>query len=258
MKRIPREVFSTAKVDNVAQFGYIVCTENEKLVTADFLNHKVNVVDISNPHTVSTSLVVEEKPGCLGLLSHGLVAMTTNSTIIYLLKVTPTLAVAARIQTGRQYTGVAEGPTQHTLIVSSRKTASDPARVDVITIGGDVVKTVVDGTTLKKLWEPRHLCVVDGFVLLSAYEKDAVYKVDLTTGRLVDTLTHSGMKAPRQTCVDREGNIYVVAYGSSSVLVRSSKGRWRLLVGPLYVKGERCRPSGLCVTRSASLVVIWD
>ena len=236
----------------------IVSTQDEKLVMADRGNNKVKVVDMSDPHTVSASLTVKETPRRLAVLSDGLVTVTINKPTIYLLKVSPTLAVTTRIQTGRQYVGVAEGLTDHTLLVSCRKTDSGPARVDLITRGGEVVRTVVDSTMLTQLSGPDSLCVSGGCVLLSDWRTHAVYTVDITTGQLVDTLTHTDMKFPRQICVDGEGNIYIASEGGRCVLVRSTGNQWeRVVYSPDHTDQGCDRPYGVCVTRSGRLVVAW-
>ena len=236
----------------------IVSTQDEKLVMADRENKKVKVVDMSDPHTVSASLTAKEKPRRLAVLSDGLVALTTLKPTIYLLKVSPTLAVTTRIQTGRQYDGVGEGLTDHTLLVSCVKTVSDPARVDLITRGGEVVRTVVDSTMLTQLSLPDYLCVSGGCVLLSDLGTNTVYKVDVTTGQLVDTLTHTDMKSPGQVCVDGEGNIYIVSGGGQCVLVRATGKQWRRVVYSPDHTDQGCdRPYGVCVTRSGRLVVAW-
>ena len=237
----------------------IVSTQDEKLVMADCGNSKVKVVDMSDPHTVSASLTVEETPRGLAVLSDGLVAMTTLEPTIYLLKVSPTLAVTTRIQTGRWYNGVGEGLTDHTLLVSCLGTDSDPARVDLITRGGEVVRTVVDSTMLTQLSSLFYLCVSGGCVLLSEWRTDAVYRVDVTTGQLVDTLTHTYMKSPRQVCMDGKGNIYIANYSGQCVLVRSTWNRWkRVVYSPAHTEQGCDRPCGVCVTRSGRLVVAWD
>ena len=225
---------------------------------ADYNNNKVKVVDMSDPHTVSASLTVKERPWGLAVLSDGLVAVTTLKPTIYLLKVSPTLAVTTRTQTGRWYAGVAEGLTDHTLLVSCGKTDSDPARVDLITRGGEVVRTVVDSTMLTQLSGPHYLCVSGGCVLLSDWWTHAVFTVDITTGQLVDTLTHTDMKSPRQVCVDGEGNIYIASVGGHCVLVRSTGKQWkRVVYSPDHTDQGCDRPCGVCVTRSSRLVVAW-
>ena len=224
---------------------------------ADCYNDKVKVVDMSDPHTVSASLTVKEIPWGLAVLSDGLVAVTTNKPTIYLL-VSPTLAVTTRIQTDREYAGVAEGLTDQTLLVSCGKTVSDPARVDLITRGGEVVRTVVDSTMLTQLRAPGYLCVSGGCVLLSDWRTHAVYKVDVTTGQLVDTLTHTDMKSPGQICVDGEGNIYIVSANGQRVLVRSTGKQWgRVVYSPDHTDEGCDVPYGVCVTRSGRLVVAW-
>ena len=236
----------------------IVSTQDEKLVMADCNNDKVKVVDMSDPLTVSASLKVKETPRRLAVLSDGLIAMTTLKPIIYLLKVSPTLAVTTRTQTDREYAGVAEGLTDHTLLVSCGKTDSDPACVDLITRGGEVVRTVVDSTMLTQLSGPDYLCVSGGCVLLSDWWTHAVYRVDVTTGQLVDTLTHRYMKSPDQVCVDREGNIFIASADGRCVLVRSTGNQWKRVVYSPDHTDQGCDwPLGVCVTRSGRLVVAW-
>ena len=262
MTATPHKVFvaTPASDDDVEEPGItsIVSTQDEKLVMADCYNNKVKVVDMSDPHTVSTSLTVEETPRGLAVLSDGLVAMTTLKPIISLLKVSPTLAVTTRTQTNRRYDGVAEGLTDHTLLVSCVKTVSDPARVDLITRGGEVVRTVVDSTMLTQLFLPDYLCVSGGCVLLSDLGTNTVYKVDVTTGQLVDTLTHRYMKSPGQVCVDGKENIYIASEGGRCVLMRSTGKQWRWVVYSPDHTDQGCdRPYGVCVTRSGRLVVAW-
>ena len=253
-------VVTTASADDVAKplIISIVSTQDDKLVMADCGNSKVKVVDMSDPHTVSASLTVEETPRRLAVLSDGLVAVTTLKPTIYLLKVSPTLAVTTRIQTGRRYGGVAEGLTDHTLLVSCEKTVSDPARVDLITRGGEVVRTVVDSTMLAQISIPDYLCGSGDCVLVSDWWTHAVYTVDVTTGQLVDTLTHTDMKSPGQVCVDGEGNIYIASARGQCVLVRSTENQWiRIVYSPDHTDQGCDWPWSVCVTRSGRLVVAW-
>ena len=236
----------------------IVSTQDEKLVMADYNNRKVKVVDMSDPHTVSASLTVEENPRRLAVLSDGLVAVTTYKTTIYLLKVSPTLAVTTRIQTGRQYDGVGEGLMDHNLLVSCGEKGRDPARVDLITRGGEVVSTVVDRAIVAQMSGPHYLRVNGRCVLLSDWRTDAVYSVDVTKSQLENTLTHTDMKCPHQVCVDGEGNIYIASDGGRCVLVRSTGNQWRRVVYSPDHTDQGCDwPHGVCVTRSGRLVVAW-
>ena len=262
MTATPHKVFVTTPVSArdvwTPWITSIVSTQDEKLVMADCDNNKVKVVDISHQHTVSASLTVEEAPWGLAVLSDCLVAVTTLKPTIYLLKVSPTLAVTTQIQTGRQYGGVGEGLTDHTLLVSCGKTYSEPARVDLITRGGEVVRTVVDSTMLTQLSAPFYLCVSGGCVLLSDWGAQAVFTVDVTTGQLVDTLTHTDMDLPGQVCVIGEGNIYIASADGRCVLVRSTGKQWRRVVYSPDHTDQGCYwPFGVCVTRSGRLVVAW-
>ena len=263
MKANPSKVFvaTPASADDVKKpwITSIASTQEEKLIMADRYNSKVKVVDMSDPHTVSASLTVEETPRRLAVLSDGLVAVTTLEPTIYLLRVSPTLAVKSCVQTGRRYTSVAEGLTDHTLLVSCRKTHSDPARVDLITRGGEVVRTVVDSTMLTGLSDPDYLCIVGSRrLLVFNWENRVVYGVDTATSKPVSSLTHSFSRLPGQVCVDGEGNIYIASYDGQCVLVRSTKEQWRKIVCSPDHTDQGCdRPQGICFTRSGRLVVAW-
>ena len=262
MTASPRKVFVATPVsadDMEKPFVLsMVCTQDEKLVMSDCDNMKVKTMNMSDPHTVSTSLRVEEKPLHLALLSDGQIALTTYRTTMYLLMVTPALAVRSRIQTDRRYVGVADGLTDHTLLVSCEKTDAGPACVDVITHGGHVLRTVVDSNMATELCAPLYLCTFKGYVLMSDWKKFAVHKVDVTKGHLVDTLTHEDLIPPRQVCVDEEANIYIAGGSGQCVLLRSTLGQWNhILYAPDHSDQGCDRPWGVCVTKSGLLVVAW-
>ena len=262
MTATPHKVFvaTPASADDARKpvISSIVYTQDEKLVLTDWGNKKVKVVDMSDPHSVSASLTVEDAPCRLAVLSDGLVAVTTWKPTIYLLQVSPTLAVTSLIQTCRQYAGVAEGLTDHTLLVSCGKTDNNPGCIDIITRDGGVVRTVVDSTLLTQLQKPDYLCVGGGCVLVSDWGHHAVYSVDVTTGQLTDTLRHTHMKSPREVSVDGEGNIYIASDAGQCVLGRSTRGQWRRVVYSPDHTDQGCdRPRGVCVTRSGRLVVAW-
>ena len=176
--------------------------------------------------------------------------MTTSAKTIYLLGVDNDVTLESQLRTDRVYWGVA-GNSDGTLIVSCGRDGGRPARVDVITRGGDVVRTVADGSRLTGLEGPYYLCVADGHVWVSDFMTNTVHRVELTTGRAVDTLTHTYMKRPRQVSVDRAGNVYVASYGGRCVLVRSGSGEWRRL------QRGYAMPCGVCVT-SRGVVVVWS
>ena len=257
MTAIPHKVFVTKPLAQPL-ISSIVCAQNEKLVMTDYENRKVKVVDMSDPYTVSDSLPVKEIPLHMAALSDGLVAMTVDEPAIYLLKVSPALAVESRIKTNIPYSGVAEGLTDDTLLVCIGKTVKSPATVNIITRKGDLVMPVVNSTTLTQLCAPSRMCVSQDSVLLSDWAKDAVYKVNVSTGQLLDTLTHRDMRRPGQVCVDGEGNIYTVSSESGCVLVMSKQKEWRRIVYSPDHTDQGChKPLGVCVTTSGRLVVAW-
>ena len=223
---------------------------------ADIDNKMIKVMSLSH-HTSVTSVKLDEAPRCFAALSDGLVALTTVNNTLFLLDVSGQVAVTSRIKTVRQYEGVADSPGDDTLIVSCWKDGGGEASIDVIRRHGGLVRTVVDGNTLTGLKRPRKMCIMDGHVMIPDPDQHCVYRVEVTTGRLVDTLTHPQLKKPWQVVGDEHGNMYVVSVNGQCVLVLTASGQWgRLLYGPQHSDKDYVRPVSLCLTRSG-IVVVW-
>jgi hypothetical protein len=207
---------------------------------------------------MSSSIIIKERPWALALLSDGLVAVTTYDKVIYLLTVTDTLTVTSRIETDIRYSGVAGHP-DGTLIVSCwRGVNNGVARVDVVSRRGKVLRTVTNSKRLTQLDEPLYLCAYDKHIFVLDVESHAVFKVNIKTGQLVDTMTHPDIKRPHQVTVDASGNLLVASAGGHCVLVRSTGGQWRKLVeAPQDTDKEFYHPVGVCVTSSGRLYVAW-
>ena len=192
------------------------------------------------------------------MCSDGQVAVTTHKPVICILTATPTLTLTHRIQTRRQYDGIA-GLSGGRLIASCIKRGNEPASVDIVTRQGDLVTTVTDSSRLPGLVSPLYLCVTsDNHVLVSDWDAQKVFMVDLSSGQVTHTHQHTDMKHPRQVCVDSAGQLYVASDGGGCVLVRDRAGQWR----PLLTASDRSDPGydvpgALCVTGSGQLVVGW-
>nr|KAG5693516.1 hypothetical protein BaRGS_006218 [Batillaria attramentaria] len=159
------------------------------------------------PTRVFTTGTVVNVSDASGLLDG--VAVTTYENLIYFVDVSSRKSVVSHVRTSRRYQGIGPGVDDDTLVVSSPPNSRDPASVDVITRSGEVLKTVVDGKALSDLTSPNYLCVVGGQVLLSDYDAKTVFRVDLSTGRLVHRLSLPGELRPQQIVDDSDGYFYI-------------------------------------------------
>ena len=167
-----------------------------------------------------------------------------------------------------------------TLLASCWEDDDGPARVDVVSRrDGKVVRTITDGHSLPALRQPCQPCrgvTPDGrdLVLVPDLQGDCVFSLDLSSGRLLDTLTGPELRKPTQAARDGRGNVYVVSHEGRCVLVRrwwspgvggtgglggGGEGGWRRLLhgglgGP---GGEHVLPWALSLTGPSGLVVSW-
>ena len=229
---------------------------------ADLKNKAVKIVSLSDPHTVSSSVKMDEAPRRMARLSGGLVAVNTDSKLLHLLDVEAGHASCASpiktLSTSRQYVGVVESPDDDTLLVGCWEDNDGPARVDIIGPDGVVVRTVVDGNSLPGLEKPCQMSVVGGDVLVPDLGQDCVYRVQLSAGRLLETLTHPDLKKPTQVVSDEGRNLYVVSFEGQCVLGQSPRGEWRrLLHGPEHGAKENILPWAMCLINEAGVAVSW-
>nr|KAG5700418.1 hypothetical protein BaRGS_010331 [Batillaria attramentaria] len=102
-----------------------------------------------------------------------------------------------------------------------------------------------------------YLSVAMDVVLVSDWSSDCVFRVEMATGRLIATHTHSELKSPRQVAADRSGNLFIASWGGRCLLVMGSDGRWRtLLTGEKNEEGEDIWPVSVAVT-DTGVVVGW-
>ncbi|KAK7087536.1 tripartite motif-containing protein 2-like [Littorina saxatilis] len=259
MTATPRHVFETTAVtDQDTKTPYIndlLTTPDGRLLMADYYNKMIKVVarPLSGEHTLP-ALTLEKDPRYMSLLSDGLVAVTAWGKTIYLVDVSSHVTVKTKFKTKRQYQGVTDGPDDDTLLVSRWKDEGGPAGVDVIKRNGSLVRTVIDGTKLEGLEMQYSICVVDGHVLIPDFSQHCVYRVEVTSGRLVDTLTHPDLKGPTQVVADDDGKLYIVCEQSHSVVVWSCEGEWRRLLQ--HGSGDNSYPVAMCLTKSG-ITVGW-
>ena len=223
---------------------------------SDYNNQMVKVVSMSSPHVVK-HVPLDETPGFFAGLSDGRVALTASNKALFFLDVRGQVTVQSRIRTARRYVGVADGRGDKTLIVSCGKDDDGPACVDVIRHDGRMVRRIVDDKTLTQLRKPLAICVMDNHVMIPDPIHDCVYRVEVTTGLLVDTFTHPHLKKPIQVVADGQGNLYMASRNRQNVLVLTASGQCTsLLQGPQHSDKDYVYPVSLCLTR-AGLAVVW-
>ena len=256
----PQRVMTTTAVTDqdteTPRITSVLATQDGRLLMADVDNNMIKVMSLLDQTSV-TSVKLDVAPRCFAALSDGLVALTADNNTLFLLDVSGQVAVTSRIKTVRQYQVVADGPDDDTLIVGCWEDGDGPASIDVITRHGGLVRTVVDGNTLTGLERPTEICIMDGHVMIPDPDQHCVYRVEVTTGRLVDTLTHPQLKTPCQVVADGHGNMYAASAVGQCVLVLTTSGQWRrLLHAPQHSDKDYVCPVSLSLTRSG-IVVVW-
>ena len=223
---------------------------------ADFSNKRILVTSM-DACPVTTSVQLDSRPLCFARLSDGRVALTATSKTLFILSDNGDVTVRSSDRTAKDYRGVAEGPGGDTLIVSRWNEHGGTAGVDIVRRNGHLVKTIRNDESATLLDSPMHLCVMDGHVLIPELNYSTVLRVEVTTGRVMDTLTHPDLKAPHQVVVDGQRNMYVTSRDGQCVLVQSASGQWRkLLHGPQHSVMGYVYPVRLCLTK-AGLAVTW-
>jgi hypothetical protein len=212
---------------------------------------------MQHPHTVLSSIAISEGPRALALLNDGLIAVMTNINVIYLLTVAHTLTIISRIPTNTPYGGVA-GHTDGNLIVSSAKSGvNGVGRIYIINREGQILKTLTDSNRIQQLKCPMFLCAANNYIFFSdAGSYTSVFKVDINSGQLIDTLSHPALERPYEVKVDTAGNLLVASTEGQAIMVCSPGKEWRTLPLPTNSEGYN-HPFGVCLTSSGRLVVAW-
>ncbi|KAK7088502.1 hypothetical protein V1264_022415 [Littorina saxatilis] len=193
----PRRVFDTTAVtdqDTVRpRITDLLTTQDGLLIVVDYDNKMIKYVPrlLSTGHTLP-ALRLKNEPLCMSFLSDGLLAVTAEHKTIYLVEVKSQLTVKSQFKTRRQCYGVTDCPDDVTLLVSCWINRDDPrhASVDVIKRDGSLVRTITDGSTLNGFTNVFKVFAPDDHVLIPDNDQHCVYRVELSSGRLVDTLKH--------------------------------------------------------------------
>ncbi|XP_070204682.1 uncharacterized protein [Littorina saxatilis] len=242
----------------------ILDSESNRVFLTDATNTSVKVIPLASPYDIS-EVNLDTMPWGLALVptqGEKLLAVTSmDYNVIHMIDVTadPTPTVVQRIYTGRRYIGVDAFDDSRMVVSCCRDGRSDqPPSVDFFTLGGNVEGQAVTSQLLTELRDPRYLCVHGVHVYISDFENHCVYKADLSTGQLIDKLTHPQLQSPCQVCTDHTGNLYVTSK-EGRVLVRTRSGQWRsVLEGRQHGEGVRTRPRCVVSVPDTELLVSWD
>ncbi|XP_070179198.1 uncharacterized protein [Littorina saxatilis] len=197
----------------------VVDVESGRVYMVDNYNDKILILTLS-----SLQVVYEKnlrlKPWVVALLSdqHVLVVTSFHEKRMVLIDIEDSNTPVKEVKTLRRYLGVAAG-SDGNLVVSCIQDGDGEASVDIITLEGKPVRTVLSASqALPELKRPRYLCVQGSKAFVSDSKSDCVFCLDLDQGRLTDTLTHPQLKKPFQVCTDSAGNLYVVSSRGVCVL----------------------------------------
>ncbi|KAK7108566.1 uncharacterized protein [Littorina saxatilis] len=258
----PRRVFQTSAATDQDVKPPFICdmltARDGRVLMGDINNKMVKLLSPDNPSEVA---YVQLEGGIrrMALLSGDAVAVNTDIKVIYLVNSNGgEFTVKGRFQTARQYIGMVQGPDDVTLVVGCWKDDDGPARIDVIRHDGSVVRTVADESSIPGLKSPCQLLQLGDRLIIPDLLANCVYILELSSGRLVETVTHADIKKPTQVLVDGRENLYFVSHEGQCVLVRSPEGQWRhLLRGKEDGVNELTSPWAACLI-DTGIVVAWN
>ena len=235
----------------------ILTTQDGRLMLSDRTNKMIKVTSMSAGSHI-TCVRLRENPLYFTALSDGLVALTAEKKTLLLLDVSEGVNVQSRVRTAKQYDCVTEGSDDDTLLVSTCVRYNNTIHVEVVSRNGARLKSLVDSMTLGGLKEPSGMCIFNGYLVISDLQSHCVYRVEVATGHLVNTLTHPDLVSPSQVVADSRGNLYVSSTDAQRVLVLTPRGRWiSLLNGHQHSDRNHTLPLSLCVTKTGIVVEWW-
>jgi hypothetical protein len=269
----PQQLFSCKlETDSDRYYNFIVsttCTAQGIVVVADYSNKKLKTVDTNTSQSevsVSDSFSLSKHPYRLALLNNQLVAVTVEGKAIYFLTLEhASLSLHSQITTVKQYYAMC-GNTDDTIIVSTDPnytTLQDPMFLDIISLTGQVVKSINIRHSLPQILRADYLCRTGNILLVSDWRKQSdsniIHKLSLVEENITEAgiFKHENLR-PYQACVDEAGNIYVASEGNKNVMVVSPSGQWRSLVTAQDAKDGYIWPRAVCITNTGVLAVSWS
>ncbi|KAK7092538.1 tripartite motif-containing protein 3-like [Littorina saxatilis] len=228
---------TTAKTDQDAvdpNIADIVTTPEGQLVLLDDANNMIKIVrELSSQHQSLYTFKLNSKPLAAGHLSDGLLAVSFKTKVCYLLDVSAArVTVKSQFTTRRQYVNVTRAGDHDAdkLLVTCDADFDGPASVDIIRRDGGFVRTVTDASQLRGLTNITKIWVDGNNVFIPATNQDCVYRVEISSGKMKETIKHPDLRTPTHVEIDADGNVYIACFGSQCVLVRNTAGKWRTIL----------------------------
>ncbi|XP_070174743.1 uncharacterized protein [Littorina saxatilis] len=240
----------------------VVTLRDGRLVLMDAANKMIKVMSglSSQPQSLS-SFKLNFEPWAAALLSDGLLAVSSRDKACHLLDGSATrVIVKSQFATSRQYTNVTRAGDHDAdvLLVTCNRDCDGPASVDIIRRDGGFVRTVIDASQLRGLTEITKIWVNRNNVFIPASNQDCVYSVEISSGKVKETITHPDLKRPTHVETDADGNVYIASEGGQCVLVRNTAGKWReILNGSQHGQSLDMCPCALGLTERGIAVVWW-
>nr|KAG5702653.1 hypothetical protein BaRGS_028039 [Batillaria attramentaria] len=237
----------------------MVALDNQRLVLADESNENLKLVTLT-PLQLNSQVPAFTTPFGLAKMPDGRVAVTSSSENVILL-IDFGKWKKRIVKTAKRYLGIGATAPPLKLIVSCCEGEGQRASVDVITVNGVLVRTIIGSGSLNHLYYPWFLHVAGGEVLISDNGTHSLTRVDVTTGQVLDTCTRGEseyLNQPLQLTQGEQGDVIVACFARRRVLMRCANGDWRgILYGAVDGDGEAVKPMAVAVVGSV-LVVAWN
>jgi hypothetical protein len=235
--------------------------DGHTVAMTDYNNNNIKIISTKLKNNPIVSVIqLDSMPYGLVFVSEDQLAVTPNYFdrqyvwIVNLKKGASQGDTVNKIQTDRSYNGIAvvhEDNTARLVVGCSRDYYDNkPASVDIISMSGKKVRTLVSSNTLAGLYKPRYLSRHNDTIFVSDSGSHCVFVVSLVTGSVLHTITHTQMKFPQQVCVGGGGTLLVASELSRCVLAcpagEGGRGARAAARGPTW-GGVVCVSSGcLC------------
>ena len=189
--------------------------DNNMLTFTDNNNYSVKIVDV-NTNKVISGIQLPTKPWDITRVEQDQLVVTCGNKLVFI-KVVKTLSVMKEVDIGGQSRGIVY--TNNTFICSF----VNPGCVKIIDLGGKILKTITTDIRRQTMFKSPQYIVLSrdqSTLYVSDYGNDSVTSIDLD-GNVQHVYTHDKLVNPRGMAVDREDNIYIAGYGSSSIHIIS-------------------------------------
>ncbi|CAL1544850.1 unnamed protein product [Lymnaea stagnalis] len=239
--------------DNGLSSWGVTVTSREEIIVVDCRNRRVQ--KFSSAGDLMDHIILNEDPRDISSFGEEDVAITVMKKQIFIFAVINNLVLKRKIETVRQYDGIAYSSNIRCFVVSS----IEERCIELVSRQGEVTKTFkFNPTTEESLFlVPRYVAVSrDNFYVVSDAANNSVVCVS-QDGRLLCTYSSTEaneLKKAQGVCCDKIGNLFVADYSNSRVHLLTPDGQFQRFV--LGQDSGLRRPVALAITQSNKLVVV--